>query len=140
MNYPYSCATMPAPLPLIVAKYLESTFPTVLDPFLAQANISPSTLADARARGLPDLRTLVDEYEAWRLARRLRETSLAAAAGPPKEEGDVRELLSTPMRDVVRRTVLQRVKETYDRIGTGGFLSVKYERVAKRTFDTQTAR
>jgi hypothetical protein len=125
-------------LPLIVAKYIQDTYPQVLDPFLAQASISPTTLNDRAVReGLPDLRTLVEEYEAWLLERQLSTATLAA---PQERAGDVRELMRTPMRDEVRDTVLTRVKRTYDRIGTGGFLSVRYERVAKRTFDTQTAR
>lgn len=124
-------------LPLIVARYIQQTYPAVLDPFLTQASISESTLNDPSVRQtLPDLRTLVNEYEAWILERSLRQTTLSA----PVETGDVRELMKLPMRDEVKDTVLQRVKVTYDQIGTGGFLSVRYERVAKRTFDTGSAR
>lgn len=125
-------------LPLIVARYIQQTYPSVLDPFLAQASISESTLNDPSIRrDLPDLRTLVNEYEAWILERSLREVTLSAQV---ETRGDAKELVTREISQEVRDTVLQSVTETYDQIGTGGFLSVRYERVAKRTFDTGSAR
>lgn len=145
-------------LPLIVARYLQTSYPAALDPFLAAAEIDSTALVDHPAvrQGLvPDLRTLVEEYEAWLLEHELRRVTLAEATAARRSDtmagggggGDERgrtvplgELVKRPVTPEAAATVLQRVQSTYDQIGTGGFLSVKWEKVAKREFDTGTAR
>lgn len=138
----------PPLLPLIVAKYLQSVSPAALDPFLAQASIEHTTLDDPAVReGIPDLRTLVEAYEAWRLGEQMRAVSLTEETHNNKGEDahaggqtPLRELVKRPVHPTARETLLRGVRATYDQIGTGGFLSVKWERVAKREFDTRTAR
>lgn len=134
-------------LPLIVAKYLQSAYPAALSPFLSEASIESTTLDDPIVRqGVPDLRTLVEEYEAFLLEQQLRAVSLAddeadrvkAISGGGRVP--LGELVKRPVTPEALQTVLQSVRKTYDQIGTGGFLSVKWERVAKREFDTASAR
>ena len=137
----------PPLLSLIVAKYLQSVSPAALDPFLAQAAIEHTTLDDPAVReGIPDLRTLVEAYEAWRLGEQVRAISLTEETHNPREDAHaggqtpLTELVKRPVHPKARETLLRGVRATYDQIGTGGFLSVKWERVAKREFDTRTAR
>lgn len=122
-------------LPLIVARYLQSTYPAVLDPFLAHASLPESTLNDPKIH-VPDLRTLVAEYDAWLLERQFRATTVASLP----RDGDPLQMVRRPMVPEVRDTLLQRVRKTWDRVGTGGFLAVQWGKVAKREFDTASAR
>ncbi|KAJ9105424.1 hypothetical protein QFC21_001795 [Naganishia friedmannii] len=124
---------MPAQLlPLIVAKYLHKSHPTTLDAFLSAAAL-PREAIDAA--GIPDLRDIVEQYESYLLAQQLQSVTL-----PEKEEeGSLKELVARPVNPRAREMLLKTTRKTFGEIGTGGFLSVRWERVAKREFNTQSA-
>ncbi|KAJ9120630.1 hypothetical protein QFC22_002559 [Naganishia vaughanmartiniae] len=124
---------MPAQLlPLIVAKYLHKSHPSTLDAFLSAASL-PREVIDAA--GIPDLRDVVEQYESYLLAQQLQSVTL-----PEKdEEGSLQELVARPVNPRAKETLLKTTKETFAEIGTGGFLSVRWEKVAKREFNTQSA-
>jgi hypothetical protein len=124
---------MPAQLlPLIVAKYLHKSHPTTLDAFLSAASLPRQAIDSA---GIPDLRDVVEQYESYLLAQQLQFVTL-----PEKEEeGSLKEMVARPVNPRARETLLKATKKTFGEIGTGGFLSVRWEKVAKREFNTQSA-
>ena len=119
----------PPLLPLIVAKYIQSAYPAALDPFLAQSSIDRTTLDDPALKdNVPDLRTVIEAYEAWQLEEQVRGVSLkdGTARSSNADSSDSKlmplaELVKKPVTPGAITTVLQSVRETYDQIGTGGF-------------------
>lgn len=124
---------MPAQLlPLLVAKYLQKSHPTTFDAFISAASLSREAIG---AADIPDLRDVVEQYESYVLAQQLQTVVL-----PEREkEESLKELVARPVNARAKETLLKTTKKTFREIGTGGFLSVRWEQVGKREFNTQSA-
>jgi hypothetical protein len=91
--------------------------------------LSPRNLVDE----IPDLRTIIEDWQSEQLNRRLAKTTLAAK----RDDTALEDILRKPME---LPAGLQRIERKIEGVSAGNLLGVKVERLPKRVFDTKTAR
>lgn len=121
----------------LVAHYLASNYPAVLETFLTAAQIpAPDLTSPPR----PDLQTLIADYESYQLSQHLEATSIDEET-QPAQDGTWRgwklgDMLKVGMSKEVR---LSGVKRTYEDISAANLLTVGVQAVPWRSFNTSNA-
>jgi hypothetical protein len=82
---------------------------------------------------VPDLRTIIEDWQSEQLNRRLAKTSLVKNP----DDTAIEDILQKPM---LSPPGLQHVERNIEGVSAGNLLGVKVERLPKRIFDTKTAR
>ena len=132
--------TMPSSTPhlqTLIAHYLATNYPVVLEPFLEAAQIPPPNLA---APPSPDLRTLVQDFLSHDLAQDMDTVSLNGDV-VPAQDGSWRGWKLTDMLKVEMPsdTRLSGLRRSLEGISASNLLTIHVGRVPKREFDTASA-
>ncbi len=121
----------------LVAHYLATNYPSVLELFLTAAQIPPPSLYSPPS---PDLRTLVQDFQSHRVAEDLgavaiqdEDTATQDGSWRGWKLGDVMKV------EMHRDERLVEVRRTLEGISASNLLTVGVERVPKREFDTGSA-
>ena len=125
-------------LQLLIAHYLATNYPAVLEPFLEAAQIpSPNLIAPPS----PDLRTLVQDYVSHHLAQDMDTVSLEDGGVIPATDGSWRGWTLADMLKVEMPldTRLNGLRRSLEGISASNLLTVHVGGVPKREFDTTSA-
>ncbi|WVQ74371.1 hypothetical protein IAR50_003971 [Cryptococcus sp. DSM 104548] len=124
---------MPHPsnhLQSLVAHYLASQYPSVLDPFLEASRMPRPDLEHPPS---PDLRTVVEDWMAQQISDQLRISGISDGV-------DDKENLEWFLGiDLPRGVALSPTDKNLDSISASSLLTVTVSHVPKRVFDTSTA-
>jgi len=125
-------------LQVLIAHYLASNYPAVLEPFLQAAQIPTP---DVTSPPQPELRTLVQDYLSHRFAEDTGTLTLEDGEIAPADDGSWRNWKSGDMMKVEMHPDegLVEVRRTLEGISASNLLTVDVRRVPRREFDTATA-
>ena len=124
-------------LQYLVAHYLAQNYPSVAAEFCAAAHVSVPDLSQPPD---PDLRTLVEDYISSSFARRIGDVGLGDGEEEPAQDGSWR---GWKCKDIMRLPLkgsLGGIERVISGVTASNLLTVGFERLPTRRFDTSSAR